>query len=442
MEHYEPEATRADDWEVAEAVEVDLSRPPSTVDQSDWQPWGGFHALTAGNINLSGPLEIVGETDWPPLPSLNALAASKTVERKPEKSGERIVAKAWVTKLRSGWKEQEVSSGLCSLSFASMVSDGYYRSDSPVYADPPMQLLYTDDLDRPTLVVPSAQKWYVPLPADSYAGTDISQLLQVPYTFVDTEALVKEMLDALPIYHSDTPLLSVDVEGLDLGKSHGETYLIQISDSHSHHLYTIDILTLGHQAFQTTATAGKWTLRKLLQSVWVLKLFCDIRSDSRALFTQFGIHLRGIKDIQNMELASRQEPHKRHWRNGLVRLIDSYGGLTWEEKRRFRTYKTSGQAVCKSWGYSQFGVRPLRADLALYAVNDVFYLHRVYEKLTWFLSKVSPERVESADLATQENILRTHRPDYDVDPGQGRPMQAASWPWEYDDDYHPASDSA
>jgi exonuclease 3'-5' domain-containing protein 1 len=327
-------------------------------------------------------------------------------------------------------------------SFASIVGDDYHRNGSPVYADPPEQLLHTDELNRPILVVPSAEKWYVPLPADSYVGTDISQLLQVPYTFVNTEALVRGMLDALPIYHSETPLLSIDVEGLDLGKRHGETYLMQIYDSHTHHLYTIDILTLGHKAFQTPAPAGKWTLRKLLQSAWVLKLFCDIRSDSRALFTQFGIHLHGIKDIQNIDLASRREPHRRHWRNGLVRLIESRGGLTWEEQRRFRTYKTSGQAVCKSWGYSQFGVRPLRTDLALYAVNDVLYLHRVHERLTWFMSKLSPERLESADLATQENILRTHRFDYDVDPGQGRPMQAASWPWEYEDDYYPVSDSA
>jgi hypothetical protein len=230
MEHYDPEATRADDWEVTEAVGVDLSRPPSTVDQSDWQPWGGFNALTAGNINLSGPLEIVGETDWPALPSLNAPKAGKIVPRKPEKSGERIVAEAWVTKLRSGWKEQEVSPEPRFSSFASIVGDDYHRNGSPVYADPPEQLLYTDELDRPTLVVPSAEKWYVPLPADSYAGTDISQLLQVPYTFVNTEALVREMLDALPLYHSDTPLLSVDVEGLDLGKRHGETYLMQIYD--------------------------------------------------------------------------------------------------------------------------------------------------------------------------------------------------------------------
>jgi exonuclease 3'-5' domain-containing protein 1 len=216
---------------------------------------------------------------------------------------------------------------------------------------------------------------------------------------------------------------------------------MQIYDCDAHHLYTIDILTLGHKAFQTSASAGKWTLRKLLQSAWLLKLFCDIRGDSRALFMQFGIHLCGIKDIQNIELASRREPRKRRWRNCLVRLIEAYGGLSWDEQRRFRKYKTSGQEVCKKWGYSQFGVRPLRTDLALYAVNDVLYLHRVYEKLTWFMSEMSPGRLESADLATQENILRTHRFDYDVDPGQGQPIQAANWTWKYDDDYALVSDS-
>lgn len=308
MDQYTSEPTRADDWEVPEGAEIDLSRP----------------------------LEIAGETDWPPLPSLNAPTAGKIIERKPQKSGEGIMAKAWVAKLRSGWTEQPSYSWLGSLSFASMISGYCYRDADPVHANPPVNLLYTDEDSQSTLVVHSAQKWYVPLPVDPLAHTDISQLLQVPYTFVDTEALVRRMLDALPTYHSETPLLSIDLEGLDLGKSNGETYLMQIYDCKAHHLYTIDILTLGRKAFQTSASAGKWTLRKLLQSAWVLKLFCDIRGDSRALFTQFGIHLRGIKDIQNIELASRREPHRRHWRHGLVRLIESYGSLSWDEQRRFR----------------------------------------------------------------------------------------------------------
>jgi hypothetical protein len=202
-----------------------------------------------------------------------------------------------------------------------------------------------------TLMMPTADTRYVPPPADPFAGTDISQLLQVPHTFVDTEAMVTSMLDALPIHDSVTPLLSNDLEGLNLGRRNGDTYLMQIYDSKARHIYTIDICSLGRNAFETPASDGEMTLRKLLESEGVLKLLCDVRSNSRARFKDFDIHLRGIKDIQNMKLAYRQDPAGRQWRNGLARLIKTWAGLSRDEECRFNDYKTSARDICGKWEY-------------------------------------------------------------------------------------------
>jgi hypothetical protein len=186
------------------------------------------------------------------------------------------------------------------------------------------------------IVVPFDDVRYIDLPADLYAGsgTDISRLLNVPYTFVDSIEMVKSMLDALPTSKSDVPLPSMDLEGLDLGKRRGETYLLQIYDSHSHRLYIVDICTLGRLAFPTPASDGKTRLKTVLESAEVPKLFCDARGDSYTLFRELQICLRGVKDVPNTEIAPRRDPTGRQRRSGLTPLINTLSGLPEEEMRR------------------------------------------------------------------------------------------------------------
>lgn len=47
------------------------------------------------------------------------------------------------------------------------------------------------------------------------------------------------------------------------------------------------------------------SLQSILESPKTPKVFFDVRTDSDALFAQFGIKLAGIIDLQLMELASR-----------------------------------------------------------------------------------------------------------------------------------------
>lgn len=191
------------------------------------------------------------------------------------------------------------------------------------------------------------------LPPDPLSGSaaNISQALGgVPYGFVDSEAGVTDMLDALPTTHSDVPLLGIDLEGLNLGKKGGKTYLVQIYDSHSHHLYIVDIFLLGHAAFSTAASDGATTLQTVLQATDALKIFCDVRDDSYALFQEFGIRLGGIKDVQYIEIASRPKAEDRDRRNGLVKLINVYANLTNDERSRAGDNKTRGQKICSRWG--------------------------------------------------------------------------------------------
>ena len=68
--------------------------------------------------------------------------------------------------------------------------------------------------------------------------------------------------------------------------------------------------TLQHNAFDTVGSSG-CTLRAVLESDNIIKIFFDIRNDSDALFSLYGVRVGGIEDLQLMELAS-QTFNKRH----------------------------------------------------------------------------------------------------------------------------------
>lgn len=340
------------------------------------------------------------ETDPDPDPDDGQIDWSEPLKQ----SDDRVMRKERTMAFRSGWKEAPFPPPVLKKSCAQVVGLRDFNNISMVYGKPPESQVHTRT--NTTIVLPSEDYRYEDLPPDSLSETktDISQLLKVPYTFIDSREMITSMLDMLATFHSEEFLLSIDLEGFDLGKRKGEIHLMQIYDSFRHHIHTIDVCELGYTAFSTPASDGQTTLEGVLQSACILKLFCDVRGDSRALFQQFRIQLRGVKDIQNIELASRRDPTGRQWRHSLQRLIDDHADLSTEQMDDFRAYKENGREICQKWGFAQFGVRPLRKDLAVYAANDVLYMPRIYNNL---VKNTSVERLQSADSATQKE----HTPD-------------------------------
>lgn len=210
----EPTSTCAGAWGVSEEVESDFSKPPASDDEMGWEPSGTFVETSTFTPDLS---------QWR------------------EQFDERIKTKAWVMRLRCGWKEQESCPTHLAESFTRVFGKRDFNGFSVVYGEQPVSHVYTYTMSREytytvrgtTIVMPSADVGNEARPADLLAdiGTDISHLLQVPYTCVDSKAMLTSTLDALPTYHSQVPLLSIDHEGFNLRKKNGETYLIQIYDS-------------------------------------------------------------------------------------------------------------------------------------------------------------------------------------------------------------------
>ena len=142
---------------------------------------------------------------------------------------------------------------------------------------------------------------------------------------IDTTSGLQSFLESVVDNTSNPPILYVDLEGNNLSR-HGTLSLVIILVESEGKVYFVDVTTLQHSAFDTAGSNGR-TLRAVLESDDITKVFFDIRNDSDTLFSLYGVRVGGIEDLQLIELASRTFD-KRHL-NGLAKCIerDSTVGL-------------------------------------------------------------------------------------------------------------------
>ncbi|KAJ7779269.1 ribonuclease H-like domain-containing protein [Mycena metata] len=194
------------------------------------------------------------------------------------------------------------------------------------------------------------------------------------------------LVDTLPLLHSclaalaNTTSLAVDLEGVALCRS-GTLCLVQLKASGSDVIWLIDVVVLGASAFEESGPGGK-SLKRVLESRSVKKIFFDVRNDSDALFNLFGITLANVYDLQLLEVAVRSSQPGRPPRflKGLVPSLETY------------VAPLKSAAVVRNWGrvkeaglrlfaperggrYEVFEERPLAPAVAEYCAQDVALLH-------------------------------------------------------------------
>jgi exonuclease 3'-5' domain-containing protein 1 len=85
---------------------------------------------------------------------------------------------------------------------------------------------------------------------------------------------------------------------------------------------------LGSAALSTTHSGV--SLKGILESATIPKVFFDIGNDSDALFSHYQILVEGINDLQLMELATRN--YSRTYVAGLARCIEQDRNMSSEVK--------------------------------------------------------------------------------------------------------------
>lgn len=241
---------------------------------------------------------------------------------------------------------------------------------------------------------------------------------------IDSPSALKAFIGSLPDLEGPTPCLYIDLEGNNLSRK-GTLSLVTILVEPRHTVHLVDVTGLGKLAFHTAGPDGK-TLKHILESQEIVKVFFDIRNDSDALFGLFDIRVKGIEDIQLMELASRGF-QKRHV-NGLAKCIERDSNLPFAVRREWRASKERGHKLFDpdlGGGYAVFDERPLSAEIQKYCVQDVIHMPALRELYRAKLCDAWWRKIEAETLA---RIKLSQGRTFN---GQGMHMAKAPIGWEH-----------
>lgn len=129
------------------------------------------------------------------------------------------------------------------------------------------------------------------------------------YIYVTNSSSLKAMVNQLAGLPDTEPYIGFDLEANKLGHQ-SPLCIIQIRDFFNSQTFIVDLLVLGKKVFSTKA--GKASLRSILEDAKVEKLIFDVRQDSCALYGNMGIKLKGMLDLQVMDLLRyRYAPSSR-----------------------------------------------------------------------------------------------------------------------------------
>jgi exonuclease 3'-5' domain-containing protein 1 len=217
------------------------------------------------------------------------------------------------------------------------------------------------------------------------------------YELIDTVEAIPVLIDNLMGVPTTPPSLYIDLEGVNLCRE-GSISIVQIYIAPQKKTYLIDIFTLGSKAFDTTGKQD-CSLKSVLESESIPKVFFDVRNDSDALFSHFQIFLAGIVDLQVMEYGTRT--FARKFVRGLAKCIETDLSLSYSQRMECQRVKERGVKLFspgKGGSYEVFNVRPLSADIGLYCVQDVQWLPNLYQAYFQKLSKTMSAKVARATL--------------------------------------------
>ncbi|KAI1322363.1 ribonuclease H-like protein [Xylariaceae sp. FL0255] len=219
------------------------------------------------------------------------------------------------------------------------------------------------------------------------------------FGLVSTARAISAMVDELSELLIRPPSLYFDVEGINLSL-HETISILQIHVRTTGKTSLVDMYTLQEVAFSTQGNNTSLTVKDIMESSSIPKVFFDVRSDSDALYNLYKIELKGIKDLQLMEFATRS--YNKRFITGLKKCIARDMPMTITEKLAWSRAKDEGSKLFapeKGGSYEVFNNRPLPENIRAYCVQDVHFLPRL-----WDLVKVED--------ATKARVMLSKSPDF------------------------------
>ncbi|KAI1116384.1 ribonuclease H-like domain-containing protein [Nemania sp. NC0429] len=234
----------------------------------------------------------------------------------------------------------------------------------------------------------------------------------LPSHLLDTPKAISGMVDKLSDLSKSpslAPQIYMDIEGVNLCR-YGTVSILQVYVRATDRAHLVDVLKLGKAAFETKGTRTPHTLQSILESEDIPKVFFDVRRDSDALYHHFNIKLRGIHDLQLMELATRKTG--RAAVAGLRRCIASNLFMRAAERRSWMAVKEAGATLFdpeKGGSFEAFNERPLPAAIIAYCIQDVLYLPPLWDR---YSTRIKTRWRTKIDEATKARVRESQAEDY------------------------------
>ena len=131
------------------------------------------------------------------------------------------------------------------------------------------------------------------------------------------------------------------------------------------------------------------SVKEVLEDPNLLKLFCDPRSDSDALYHHYGVRLRNVYCVELGEVAVRRQAGlKSRFVKGLMDIAQEFGKLSsmewadWEALDRAADADPSFNFMPRRGGCHEYlRLRPLNSLALKYSALRVMYLRRIFDSM-------------------------------------------------------------
>lgn len=226
---------------------------------------------------------------------------------------------------------------------------------------------------------------------------------------IDSEEGVRHLIEEIESSSLQPPFLFMDLEGIYLGRL-GSIAILQLLVPPNPIVRLLDVHVLQRLAFETKSSTGT-TFKDILESDRYPKAFFDLRNDSDALYSHFGIRLQSIIDIQLLEFGTRMVPGR--FLKSLAKSIEEDSGINYYEVKEWQAGKEAGYMLfdpLKGGSYDVFNHRPLDEAIVDYCTSDVVLLPallqayarrlRGWENLAINLQLEAEKRVSLSQSAT------------------------------------------
>ena len=249
--------------------------------------------------------------------------------------------------------------------------------------------------------------------AKSVERSEEIEFSNIDIIVVDSATNLITLLDDLINLPIKPPSLYLDLEGVKLGRR-GSISIISLYIVPIKKIYLIDIHSLGKTAFSTTNRSAT-SLKTILESPSIPKVFFDIRNDSDALFSHFQISVNGIQDLQLMELATRKG--SKDVVAGLAKCIENESPISAVAKEEWQRTKEGTRHLFdpkKGGRYEIFNDRPMKPEIIQYCAWDLALLPGLYNVYNAKLCGPGEAHWQNrVRKATKDRIKLSQSPGYD-----------------------------